>query len=282
VRVEATGQTFQGIHEPIIPAELFEKVQMTLEGKRVDRSRGHAFTYSRLVRCRSCGYSLIGEERKGHIYYRCHNRPFKKPAVCPPTSVREDRIEEAIVLKLAEVDLSDTEADIARTTLNARRDHLKENRDASVNAIRLQLDSLHTRLARATDLLMDGTIDKTVFASKQKEILLEQTKVKEKLADLERGGPELLKRMEATVELTKSPSIQYKRASTEKKRELVKTLLSNLTAAQKNVEVMLAPPLDLIAEREKLQDGGPCRGTCRTWENLLKQLFGHYAGQSPN
>ncbi|HEV2523419.1 MAG TPA: recombinase family protein [Candidatus Acidoferrales bacterium] len=273
MRIERNGQTYTGVHEPIVSTELFKKAQMALDGKRVDRALGHAFTYSRLVRCASCGYSLIGEEKKGHVYYRCHNRPFKKPAVCPVTSVREDWIEEAIVSKLAEVDLSDAEADIARKTLDARRDQMREDRDASVKALRLQQDSLHTRLARATDLLMDGTIDKTVFASKQQEILLEQTKVKEQLADLERGEPELLKRMETTVELAKSPSIQYKRASPEKKRELVKTLLSNLTADQKNVAVTLAPPLDLIAEREKSQDGGPCRGTCRTWEELLKELF---------
>src|SRR5579885_1787870 len=273
MRVEATGQTFQGVHEPMVSTEVFEKAQMALAGKRVDRLQSHTFTYSRFVRCASCGYSLIGEEIKGHVYYRCHNRPFKTPAVCPPTSIREELIEEAIVAKLAKVDLSEGEAKIARLALNARRDHLRQKHEASANALRLQLDSLHARLARATDLLMDGTIDKTAFGSKQKELLIEQAKVKEHLADLERGGPESLKRMETTVELAKSPSVQYKRASLEKKRELVKTLLSNLAVSQKNVEGMLAPEFNLIAEREKLQEGGPCRGNCRTWEETLTKII---------
>jgi site-specific DNA recombinase len=276
MRIKKTGQTFDGLHERIVSADLFEKTQMTLAGKRVDRSAVHTFTYSRIVQCASCGYSLIGEKRKGHVYYRCHNRPFKAPAVCPSTSVREERIEEVIVSKLAQVDLSDAELEIARLTLKARRDQLEQNRDASRNALRLQLHSFQSRLARATDLLMDGTIDKSVFASKQNEILLEQAKSKELLEDLERGGPEWLRRMETTVELARSPSIQYKRASPQDKRELAKSLLSNLTVSQKKVEVTLAPPFDLIAAREKTPHGGPCRGTCRTWEQTIKQLLKHF------
>jgi hypothetical protein len=79
--------------------------------------------------------------------------------------------------------------------------------------------------------------------------------------------------MEMTVELARSPSMQYKRASLLKKRELVKTLLSNLTVSQKNVAVAVAPPFDLIAEREKTHNGGPCRGTCRTWEQIMEKLI---------
>jgi site-specific DNA recombinase len=279
MRIKKTGQTFEGVHQRIVSTDLFKKTQMVLAGKRVDRSHGHAFTYSRIVQCESCGYSLIAEKKKGHIYYRCHNRPFKTPAVCPSTSVREEQIEEVIVSKLAEVDLSDAELEIARLTMRARRDQLEQNRDASRNALRLQLHTFQSRLARATDLLMDGTIDKSVFASKQNEILLEQAKSKELLEDLERGGPEWLKLIETTVELAKSPSIRYKRASPQDKRELAKNLLSNLAVSQKNVEVTLAPPFDLIAQREKSPNGGPCRGTCRTWEQIIKQLLRHFEKQ---
>jgi hypothetical protein len=166
--------------------------------------------------------------------------------------------------------------------LKARRDLLEKNRDASMNALRLQLDSFRTRLARATDLFVDGTLDRSVFTSKQNEILLEQAKTKERLAELERGGLDWVKRTETTVELAKRPSIQYKSASPEKKRQFAKTLLSNLAVSQKNVEVTLAPPFNLVAEREKNTAGGPYRGTCRTWDKLLRQLLKHFTEQPAN
>src|SRR5437870_5574892 len=85
MRIYKTGQTFRGNHEPLIETGIFEKVQAVLAGKRVDRSKSHVSTYSRIVRCDTCRYSLIAERQKGRVYYRCHNRPFKNPAICPPT-----------------------------------------------------------------------------------------------------------------------------------------------------------------------------------------------------
>ena len=109
VRIYKTGQTFRGNHNPLIETGTFEKVQAVLAGKRVDRSKSHISTYSRIVRCGSCGYSLIAERQKGRVYYRCHNRPFKNPATCPPTCVREDQIDAAILSHLSEVDLDNDE-----------------------------------------------------------------------------------------------------------------------------------------------------------------------------
>jgi site-specific DNA recombinase len=77
MRIVRTGQTFNGIHEPLIATGTFEKAQAVLAGKRSDRSKTYLFTYSRIARCASCVYSLIAERKKGHVYYRCHNRPCR-------------------------------------------------------------------------------------------------------------------------------------------------------------------------------------------------------------
>jgi len=65
----------------------------------------------------------------------------------------------------------------------------------------------------------------------------------------------------------------YKTASPEKRRELAKTLLSNLTVSGKDIEVTLALPFRLIVERGKFTDGGPYRGSCRTWQDIINQLM---------
>jgi len=91
IRIDKTGQTFQGNHQPLVTTRVFETVQAVLAGKRVDRSKNQIFVYSRIARCKTCGYSLIAERQKGHLYYRCHKRPFK--STCPATSVREEQID---------------------------------------------------------------------------------------------------------------------------------------------------------------------------------------------
>ena len=53
------------VHKPLITTEVFERVQHVLAAKRVDRPNARVFTYSQLVRCASCAYSLIaGGKRK--------------------------------------------------------------------------------------------------------------------------------------------------------------------------------------------------------------------------
>lgn len=272
IRILKTGQTFTGKHEPAIPVTLFERVQAILSGKRVDRVQSHVYTYSRIARCTTCKYSLIAEGHKGHVYYRCHNRPFKTPTVCPPTSVREEAIDDAVVRVLSSVQLSENELRAAREYLSERRKKSEEERAAMQSVLQLRCDQMSDRISKLTDLLVDGTITKPMFQSKQEALLLEQTSVQQQMDDLKRGNAVHLKQLETTVELAKAASLLYQRASVENKRKLLKILLSNLTVSGKNVEIMLSTPFCLIAEREKCDDGRPYRGTCRTWVRLLEQI----------
>src|SRR6185437_12498052 len=110
-------------------------------------------------------------------------------------------------------------------------------------------------------LLVDGIVDKDSFTSKRNALMVNRTKAEQKLAEIQKGSSAALELVEETVELAKSPSTAYKTASSAKRRELAKTLLSNLTVSGKNVEVTLAPPFQLIAERQKIPEGGPNRGS---------------------
>jgi DNA invertase Pin-like site-specific DNA recombinase len=277
MRICKTGETFAGNHEPLVSTGLFEAVQMLLDGKRVDRKNRTVFRFSRIVRCKSCSYSLIAERQKGHVYYRCHNRPFKNPPVCPLTSVREEELDEAIIGCLAEVDLSDDELALARSVLARKRNEQENERAAALQALQLQRDQLEGRLTKLVDLLADGTLDKALYASKQDALLMERARIQERVAEIRQGADRALQSLQETVELAKSPSTLYKTASPEKKRELVKTMLSNLTASGRNIDATLALPFRLIAERSKTPNGGPQRGGCRTWDTTVQQLFEHFS-----
>lgn len=83
------GESFPGIHEPLISVALFIEVQRILKSKSRRLARTHCFAYSRMMLC-VCGRWFIAERQKGHVYYRCHNK-------CSG-SIREEVID-AIVLK---------------------------------------------------------------------------------------------------------------------------------------------------------------------------------------
>ena len=123
---------------------------------------------------------------------------------------------------------------------------------------------------RLTGLLLDGTVEKPAFDEKQKELVWEEAKLKQQLAALEAGNGDTLKNIERTVELAKDAPLLYRQANVAKKRELVRILLSNLSASAKNVDVELAIPFRFIANRGKTSCVRPSRGTCRTLEHEEK------------
>ena len=276
MRIRKTGNTYPGNHEPLVSVDIFRDVQEVLEGKRVNRINRRLLVFSRLVRCRTCGYSLIGEIRKGHIYYRCHNRPFKNPAVCPPTSVREESLEAAVLNAFAAIELTDNDVMLVDAHLKAKRAALTQDATALAQSFRLQLDQIETRLARLTDLLVDGTVQKELFSEKQNALLLERARARETLAEAQFSMDRNLESVEKIVELAKRPSMLYKSASLEKKRELVKTILSDVKVSGKNVEITLSVPFRIIADRQNITSGGPQRGACRTWEEKITELQDHY------
>jgi len=276
IRIKRTGETFKGNHEPLVTTEIFKQVQSVLAGKRADRAENHVFVYSRFVRCGTCGYSLVAERQKGHVYYRCHDRLFKVPPHCPRTSLREEQLDRAVVTCLADVELSDAELNFARTAIEQHRKDFTAKRDVTANALRLQIEQTKSRIEKLTDLLIEGAVEKSLFDERKTAILFEQVRLKERLAEVEQGEVVVFEQLEHAVELAKNPSLLYKRASVDKKRELLQILLSNLTVSSQNIEITLAPTFRLIANRKKPLDGGPYRGTCRTWHRMLGKLLEHF------
>ena len=273
MRIRRTGELYGANHEPLITADVFETVQDLLAGKKVDRVERHLFTFSRVARCASCGYSLIGERRKGHTYYRCHNRPFKNPPICPPTTVREEDLDAAVLAALEVVDLTAEEVEIAEAVLASKRTESESHRAAAIHGLNLQRDAIQKRLGRIADLLIDRAIDNALAAKKQAELLIERSRIEEKLTDAKKGPARAIEEITRTVGLAKNPSMLYKTASPHQKRHLVKTLLSDVAVRRKNIAITLALPFRIIAGREKRTRGGPYRGSCRTWEKLIEALI---------
>jgi hypothetical protein len=91
----------------MITEEQFYKVQAILDGRNVNKvalaRRNHInpdFPLRRIVKCFKCGFGLTGGWTKGHMYryryYRCGGK-------CNSTSIRPDKLEEALMKSLKEI-----------------------------------------------------------------------------------------------------------------------------------------------------------------------------------
>lgn len=275
MRIRKTGEFFEGNHQPLIKKSLFDRVQQILQGKTVDRQTHHSFTFRRMARCALCGYALIGEVQKGHIYYRCQT------ASCPTKTIREEKVEDAISDALNPLQLDSAEIEYARVWVQNARLRQDTLREQELRNFKLLLDQNRDRRMRLTDAFLDGSIDRALFEERKASLLFEEKGLKEGLDNLDEKSGGSLGRLERFLELAKSASFLYKMALPEEKRDLLKKLTSNLKIAEKNVGVELTIPAQLIANRDKNSSSAPNRGVPRTRKKTWLDKLYQYIVKAP-
>jgi hypothetical protein len=267
IRLRRTGETFQGAHEPLVTKQLFDRVQRILDGKTRTQGYVHDFLFRRLLLCNRCGYSLVGERQKGHVYYRCHTKS------CPTVGAREETVENAVLRTLAPLEFTDEE----RMYLNRRVPHLREDwlraQEDQTKGLTLRLGQVQDRLARMTDAYVDGVIEKDLFQERKTALLLERQETEEKLANLADESRSLPDQLAKFLERATNVYSSYKLGLPEEKRDLLKTVTSNRALDGKNIVLTLALPFAEIGNRAKTSNGGPYRDTPRTLDSLLHNLI---------
>jgi site-specific DNA recombinase len=223
IQIFRTGETYQGIHAPLISKELFGNVQDVLNGKRHHSKVKREFLYRRCIQCGSCKKSLVAENQKGHVYYRC------KAENCPTKTVREEFIDNAIgeflgLLKIPSKDVEDLcrlfVTDLTSVSLVSER----KKRDCQ-----LELSQIEKRIQRLTDKFVDDLIDQPIYNKTRCKWLFRQTELNEQLAKLKRENEITESQFMDFLNWTGSLKEYYAEESAEQKRVLLKTLSPNLS-----------------------------------------------------
>jgi len=266
IKLKSTGELFPGAHEPLIPKSLFDRVQHILNRKTNTRSFRHDFLFRRLITCRPCGYSLIGEAQKGYTYYRCHTRG------CLTTCIREETIEEAVLQTFSPLQFSVEERMYINQNITQIKEEWRSQEQAQLNALQLRLGQTNDRLARLTDAYLDQMIDRDIFESRKSSLLMEQKDTEEAISSLKTGDQFSPNRLADFLELSGSAYYKYKSGLCEEKRDLLRIATSNRLAEGKSVDLTLSLPFYEVANRFQYSNGGPYRDIPRTVNRLLGKL----------
>jgi DNA invertase Pin-like site-specific DNA recombinase len=266
IQIQKTGESFVGIHNPIIGKNLFDRVQAVLSGKKNAQTQRHAFQFRRMLACADCQYSLIGERQKGHVYYRCHSRR------CAGTAIREEIATKQTSRFFEGVQCSEEEKAYFRPKVLKMRETQTGRLEEETKSQLLKLGQVKDRMNRLTDAYLDQSLDKAMFEERKKGLLLEQKATEECLTNLKRGGAQHFDRLERFLELAGNAWLSYQLAFPEEKREMLEMATSNRLVALKNVE--LEPSLAFQPLRNRFQNTG-CdlqRDIPRTWDKILGSL----------
>jgi DNA invertase Pin-like site-specific DNA recombinase len=266
IQIQKTGETFVGIHKPIIGKTLFDRVHGVLTGKINIRTQRHAFQFRRLLSCAACQYSLIGERQKGHVYYRCHSKQ------CAGTAIREELAEKKTSQFFVRAQCSEEEKAYFRPKILKMQATQTVRIEEETQSQNLKLAQVKDRLNRVTDAYLDQTLDKTMFEERKKSLLLEQKAAEEVLLNLKRNSARQLDRVEKFLELAGTAGLSYQLAFPEEKRDMVQMATSNRRVGSKNID--LEPSLAFLPLLNRSQNA--CcdlqRDIPRTWDKILDEL----------
>lgn len=240
MKVKKTGESFIGVHEPLVPKSTFDAVRAVLNGRTPHRSRGRHYRYQRLIRCAGCGYSLIAERQKGHIYYRCHT------AACPVTCLREEHVDEALHAAIGRLQLQEIEWDAVRADIDQHFEVARKDTDSYRRGLELAISALDGRLTALTDAVLDGLINRGEYNVRKERLLHERMRLARQVNDIE--GVHAMNRAQAHefLELAKTLSTLPKTSNDDELRRIVKALTSNFSMREKNVEVAWRKPFERL------------------------------------
>lgn len=265
LRIAKTGETFAGAHEPLVSTAVFKRVGEVLSGKTASRPVRHDFLFRKTVACVSCGWRLIGERQKGLVYYRCHTER------CRGVCVREEALQEVITAAFATVSFNDTEREHLRREMRSFTHAWSRRAEEARAAARLRLGQVKAKLTRLTDAYLDGVLERDLFEEQKAALLLRRREAEESVAASQEGPETHLERLRSVVELASSLPGAYDAAAPERKRELLRIATSNLAIRGKKVEITLAQPFRLIAERSSVPSGGLAREIARSGRSLTEK-----------
>lgn len=271
ITIKRNGEVFQGNHEPLISKHTFDTAQDVLQGRFHTRTVKHEFLFRRLVRCKGCGYTLVGETRKGHVYYRCHTR------TCPTTGIREEVIERTVAERLRALEFSEAEKQYLASAIQELKTRWIADREQSLRNLNARREHLTERLTRLTDAYLDGTIEKELFEERKASILFDRQGIQGSITALHANEASIPDLIRGFLERAGSFYSSYQKASIEQKRRMVNIVSSDLSLCEKSIEFAFTKPFAEIAEREKVDRCGPSRRIGRTWKPILDRMVEHFA-----
>ena len=259
------GELYQGVHKPIIPKKLFDRVQAVLKdcGKPHKKLKNEPQPLCGLFRCGECGRSITAENKikrqvngttHHYIYYRC----TKKNIVCSQPHIRDGELVSQLSDTLKGYALPpDWAAGLQEMADKDEKETSQVSASAS-QAMRDEVAALSQKLQRLLSAYLDEDIEREAYLAEKANLLSHKKSLEEKIVDLGRGSiawleplREWIKDSVSVGESAVSPSLFDKKSSA------LKISGSNPLLKNRRIEFRPIPPSDALrASRKNFPETG--------------------------
>lgn len=246
-KFEYNGKEHDGSHQPMITLDEFDKVQHLIGTKGSPRPQSRFFSYTGMIKCGECGCMITAQTKTKHIkstgeireytYYHCTRQ--KKGYKCSQPSVNINHLEDQIEDELKSLTIIPEFKEWALDVLNSQNDKeirerqkIHESQQKSVLQTQKQLDNL-------TQMRYRELIDDEQFMREKEKLQEEIKKQKDELDRTDTRAENWLELTEKVFDFATHASDAFKNGSLQTKKEILRTMGSELTLKDKNLSIKL-------------------------------------------
>lgn len=271
------GILYKGSHRPVVTQSEFDQVQRYLG--RTDRARPvrHAFPYTGLIRCGTCGRMVTAEQKTNaygsrYIYYHCSKRSVGPR--CRERSVEQNALEQQFGAFLASLAV---DGGLERWALSTIAENAQQDADRSAADRKARdhaIGEIGTQLADLTALRLRRVI-------KDEEFVLERQRLEDERARLENvplvaRPQDRIELFQKVVSVSKFAAEWFQAGDDTARREIVEIAGSNFRLEDKKLSIEAAKPFAAIADLGPILVGcglGHDVRTFRPTKSLARKLL---------
>ena len=267
--IKVRGKTFKGAHKPLITMAQFQKVQKILDDKRHKKVLSHYYIFKGMLKCGFCTSTLRSMfAKKKYRYYYCRDKN------CEMKCIDEKEVERLLKEYFLELAFTQQETEMFKQSVKVSKTSLFQDNQKQISILNAKKQKLKHNQARLLDFFLEQKIEEEEYQEKKAEYTFKLKKIEEQIASSERSSEKTYKKIEQLGKLLKSPYLSYKKADSENKRRLVKSMVANLTLRPGKLVLEWKFPFDLVAKRTKFTSGGAGSDTWQTFSWIVREMYG--------
>ncbi len=272
-RLEWQGKVYPAKHEPIIPTELFYRVQEVLKRRSVDTGEKgkRQFLLRGTAHCKVCGRRLTAEVHPRGTYYRCLPDFYGTKCDQPYTPVKllDDQLEDLYRrLQPPKKFLEMLKLEMETIAKNRQKTTGKE-----IARLRKTLDSLEAKELKLLDEKLTGKLDKTIYDRMQDKYTEQKSQAEARLAQIEVDYADPLDFLDKCIVVASSLLFLHQRFDFKHQKNLLKALFEKIAVEDKAiVSVKLNPPFNVLFG-DDIRQLFENRPTAATKEDIFEQLL---------
>ena len=243
---------YKGRHDPILPRELFERVQTRLTSGSKGRKKTRTFAFRGLLRCGTCGCLITAERKKGqYTYYRC----TRSRGNCHEKPIREEDLG-LLGEPLKRLRVSPDRIEWIKESLRQSFADEISYRESERRRLRSQREEMECKIDQLYEDKLNGSIAEDFWTRKYKEFVSRLDKIEEHLEEHRTANIDYVANGARILELAQKAYSLYVAQDPCEQRKILDLLLSNCILTGGGIEYEFAKPFETLAvgaeEEEKI------------------------------